>query len=183
MTLPAPSKEVLAFIRGYTSADRWRIQFDWNGKHGKEFSDPNMEFRNAVVSALGEFDVPAPLELVRDVYDEETSCSREAWCAYPRLWVLGQTLLTQGQENCVLDYFRGKVKSFDTEIACGGIELPRELAIRLASHLEAIAANGGEDRELCLYGAQYLRELADPPPPKIPSPPISAARKTWWRFW
>jgi hypothetical protein len=147
--------DVAAFIASYSIGDESRICFDWNGKHGDEFEDRNMEFRESVREAVLDDVSSAPIELVRDLFRAETQCSREAWGIVKGVGILAEELLRRGGLACLDDYLEGKFQSFDA--SCGSafeFDLPLARAMlgavreRLASMPDSAKAplwRSGED--------------------------------------
>ncbi len=84
---------LMQFADNYTSVDFNKIKFDWNGKHGNDFHDNNIEFR----IQLTEFLIPklntVRLELIRDIYLEEGKASEETFGVYKNFNLLAQELL------------------------------------------------------------------------------------------
>ncbi len=106
-----------AFIRNYKGTDFDRIRFDWNGKHGDELRDPNMEFRIGVCEyVVKDFSVASD-RLIRDLYLELSKSSKETWGVYRNYHLFAQELLDRGVTKYLLDYLNGAAQSFDTTLA------------------------------------------------------------------
>jgi hypothetical protein len=112
------SQETADFIARYgDSSSRERIRFDWNKKHGNEFSDTNSSFRRQVAEAVLAASGQAPLNLICDLFEAEALCSKEAWCISLSFAPLGGLLLTRGG-IAVLDLFAANCcASFDSYTA------------------------------------------------------------------
>lgn len=102
------------FAKNYTPNQRDRIRFAWNGKHAGEFHDDNQDFRQAVVSAVLADPAEAPIDLVRDLLEEDALWSHGAWCApetYPDLLTV---LLRRGGPAVLPDFASAMSATFDT---------------------------------------------------------------------
>lgn len=152
--------EVKSFIESYSSEEKERIAFLWNGKHAEELADSNFELRNAVIDAIANHNTEASTALISDLFDEETSFSVEAWGAVDELLPLAEKLLLQGGTDSVLTFIRCKWKSFDTEMACAGIEIPESLRLELQEFCRYKAGTAGSDAAQYALGAQYFASLA-----------------------
>jgi hypothetical protein len=108
--------DIAAFIANYTAADEPRIRFDWNGKHGDDCVDRNMDFRDEVREAVVQDIAAAPLALIRDLFRAETQFSREAWCIAEDVGVLAESLLRRGGVDYLDDFLEGKFQSFDASL-------------------------------------------------------------------
>ena len=147
--------EVEAFIGDYQSArDRGRIAFAWNGQHADGFRDANAAFRRQVVRAVVADVRAAPVELVRDLYDAETSWAKEAWCVNAEaVRTLAEELLTRGGATFVEDYLAGKVgRGMDASMSAY-FDCPRQLAEQLLAEVEARLAAGAEGERKALLDA------------------------------
>ena len=71
-----------SFIAAYTPADRDRIAFASNGKIGSELRDDNRTFRTEIAKSLIQSPEIANDDLIRDLYDAETSYSKAAFGVY-----------------------------------------------------------------------------------------------------
>ncbi|MGC1549483.1 MAG: hypothetical protein WA777_13235 [Rhodanobacter sp.] len=152
--------EVRDFISSYTTDQRSRIAFQWNGKHSAELEDLNLKFREAVIDAIANQEEPAPTTLLSDIFEEETSFSVEAWGARDELSVLASQLLSKGGTDSVLTFVRCKWKSFDTEMACAGIDLSEPLRQKLHQFCQSQAGIAGPNQPQYELGAKYFGGLA-----------------------
>src|SRR6185369_17804322 len=92
------------FVRDYDEGQRQRIEFAWNGKHASEFQDANQEFRSKAVSFVCENSGQGSLELLRDLFIEESKWSVHAWGAPLTFANLGALLLTRGGVHYLPDF-------------------------------------------------------------------------------
>ena len=92
------------FIVNYSPGDEARVGFAWNGKHGTEFRDGNLEFRQAVLGEVLDRPEGVPAGLLRDLFRAETECAREAWGVSGRIGELALLLLTVGGPDYIVDY-------------------------------------------------------------------------------
>lgn len=76
------STEFKSFAENYSKSDFDRIKFEWNGKHGDEFADPNYEFRNHLCEAIKDNFSEYSLDLIKDLYIEQAKCANETWSVY-----------------------------------------------------------------------------------------------------
>lgn len=136
--------EIVEFTRTYTSNQRPRIEFAWNGKHAADLCDANRDFRSSVDSFICEDPGQAQIELIRDLFIEESKWSIEAWCApftFPRL---GELLLTRGGADYLTDFLQGCFASFDTLGACHQMKIDPVVIAPLIRELEQ-RINGAPD--------------------------------------
>lgn len=74
--------EIEKFIKEYSNSNFDKIKFDWNGKHGYELEDPNMDFRMKVCEFLkSDFSIVSD-KLILDLYQELSRSSKETWGIY-----------------------------------------------------------------------------------------------------
>jgi hypothetical protein len=144
-------------VSGYSSVDRGRIDYAWNGKHADQFVDAHQQARWEVVSyCLGEpGNVPA--ELLEHLFLADAAWTREAWGSPPHFAALGALLLQRGGEAAVETFATGLSASFDTFGACHEIRLSPELAVRLSAVARERAAFATDERlRTCLESAAEL---------------------------
>jgi hypothetical protein len=115
--------EIEKFIIEYSNSDFEKIKFDWNGKHGDDLEDPNMDFRMKVCEYLiQDFSIAAD-KLILDLYQELSKSSKETWGVYRSYHLFAQEVLNRGRTKYLLNYLQGASQSFDTSLASGRIEL------------------------------------------------------------
>lgn len=118
--------ETQKFIKEYSKSDFDKIKFDWNGKHGDDLKDPNMDFRMQVCEYLiMDFSI-APDNLILDLYQELSKSSKETWGVYRSYHLFAQEILNRGKTKYLLNYLQGASQSFDTLLASGRIELTND---------------------------------------------------------
>lgn len=118
--------KIKKFIKEYSNSDFARIKFDWNGKHGGDLEDPNMDFRMEVCEFLIKDFSIANDELVLDLYQELSKSSKETWGVYRSYHLFAQEILNRGRTKYLLNYLKGASQSFDTRLARGRINLTNE---------------------------------------------------------
>jgi len=115
--------EIEKFIKEYSSLDFDKIKFDWNGKHGDDLKDPNMDFRMKVCEFLkNDFSIASD-KLILDLYQELSRSSKETWGVYNSYHLFAQEILNRGKTKYLLEYLKGASQSFDTTVASGRIQL------------------------------------------------------------
>jgi hypothetical protein len=118
--------EIEKFIKEYSKSDFDKIKFDWNGKHGDELKDPNMDFRMEVCEYLIKDFSVASNNLILDLYQELSISSKETWGVYRSYHLFAQEILNRGKTKYLLNYLQGASQSFDTSLASGRIELTKD---------------------------------------------------------
>jgi hypothetical protein len=118
--------EIEKFIKEYSKSDFDKIKFDWNGKHGDELKDPNMDFRMEVCEYLIKDFSVASDNLILDLYQELSKSSKETWGVYRSYHLFAQEILNRGKTKYLLNYLQGASQSFDTSLASGRIELTND---------------------------------------------------------
>lgn len=128
-------RELQAFADNYTSDDFLRIMSDWNGKYGSEFYDVNHQFR----IQLAQFLIPqidkVNIELVRDIYIEETKISEATFCIYTNIHIYAQELLRRDWKRYLLDYLQGASYNMDSYLGTSRIEIPKEIAEQIVDYI------------------------------------------------
>lgn len=114
------------FITEYSNSDFERIKFDWNGKHGDDLEDPNMDFRMELCEFLIKDFSIANDKLILDLYQELSKSSKETWGVYRSYHLFAQEILNRGRTKYLLNYLKGASQSFDTGLASGRINLTNE---------------------------------------------------------
>jgi hypothetical protein len=111
--------DIRAFITSYSENDSGQIAFAWNGQHGKDLQDRNLNFRRQVLEEVLRDPDVVPIPLVCEIFEAETCFAKEAWGVDMRIGRLAEILLTRGGPSFVEDFFRGKYRSQDTYMATG----------------------------------------------------------------
>ena len=106
-----PNEE--SFIAAYSPAARHRIAFASNGKFGTELRDDNRTFRTEIAKSLIQSPESANDDLIRDLYDAETSYSKASFGVnHQFVSCLASQLLERGGEINISHYlacvFRGQ---------------------------------------------------------------------------
>lgn len=135
------------FIEGYSKSNFEKIKFDWNGKHGNELEDFNLEFRMNVCEYLCKNFSIASDELILDLYQELSASAKEMWSIYNKYHLFAQEVLNRGKTKYLLEYAKGATQSFDTILASGNISLEeyeRQEMIDFA--IEQMKSNSNENQ-------------------------------------
>ncbi|MCA9319513.1 MAG: hypothetical protein KDB53_02200 [Planctomycetes bacterium] len=146
-------------VENFTGEDAHLLCFAWNGEHGDQFIDKNVELRREVLDHVLNSADAAPIDLLRCVFEAETRYSREAWSVHRDIHLLGEALLRAGEERVVLEFLRGKSRSFDTHLGCARSRVDPELAHRLAVFCRGVFASDGASTD-----------IAQGPPSRAPGP-------------
>jgi hypothetical protein len=105
------------FADQYTRSRYEEIRFAWNGKHANEFQDANIIFRSDLCRYLIPILDQVNLLLIRDLFEAESSCAKEAWGINSYYHSLGKQLITRGRSVYLFDFLEGVRQSFDTYLA------------------------------------------------------------------
>ena len=131
------------FIAGYTDADRHRIEFASNGKVGPELRDENRTFRTEIAKAFIRAPEITNDELIRDLYDAETSYSKAFFAVYHQfVSCLATQLLERGGEKNISHYLACVFRGQDAYFSSQCVELTpnaRNTAIATIDHLIELA--------------------------------------------
>lgn len=138
--------DIEQFVRGYGPGQRRRIEFAWNGKHASEFHDANQEFRSNVVAFVCENSGQGSVELLRDLFIEESKWSVQAWCAPFTFANLGALLLNRGGTDYLSDFLDGFNASFDTFGACHQMDLDPIVASSLVRQVQQQLNEASDER-------------------------------------
>jgi hypothetical protein len=138
--------EIEEFVRTYDGSQKNAIEFSWNNKHAAEFFDSNQDFRSKVVAFICEDPGRSSIELIRDLFIEESKWSVQAWCAPFTFADLGALLLSRGGPDHLSDFLDGFSASFDTFGACHGMNLDPLIIASLLRSLEQSLSETTEER-------------------------------------
>tara|TARA_Y100001954_G_C15281727_1_gene347040 strand:+ start:16 stop:504 length:489 start_codon:yes stop_codon:yes gene_type:complete len=127
------------FAKHYSKDQFEKIKFNWNGKHGDEFSDTNNDFRKHLCESIKDNLQDYSLDLITDLYLEESKCAKETFGVYLSFGKLAEALLIKGGIQSYLNYVEGAGKSMDTYISSGNMDLPKKLLEELIQYLESEA--------------------------------------------
>lgn len=148
---PMDKDDIAGFIRAYSSNDRAKIAFAWNGKEGEGWADGNAEFRTEIGLYLLEDTLRAPGELLRDLLLAEADFCRESYGATDLLADLGVLLLEQGGAAYVEAFFQAKQQSFDTDCSLTAYGISDEALQALVADLKTRLAAEPEHDALEYY--------------------------------
>lgn len=154
--------EFQRFSDNYSPDDFDKIKFEWNGKHGEDFSDINYNFR----TQLSEYLIPnlknTKIELIRDLFIEHSKCAKETWGVYNNFHLFAQELLTRGKVKYFNDYMVGALRSMDTYLSSGKVEINKELARELLDYInnKIEKTNDDSERKLCSIFKERFEWLA-----------------------
>lgn len=148
--------EIEKFIKEYSISDFDKIKFDWNGKHGDELKDPNMDFRMEVCEYLIKDFSLASDNLILDLYQEMSKSSKETWGVYRSYHLFAQEILNRGKTKYLLNYLQGASQSFDTSLASGRIELTNDEKKEILDFVDKQISNGtnSENRKYFEFAQQ-----------------------------
>lgn len=119
---------IQTFIDNYSSETFDKIKFDWNGKHGDELIDNNLEFRLKLLEHISSDIKDINIILIRDLYIELSKFGKEGFGAPKYFNILAEELLKRDYKEYLKDYIEGASKSMDTYLYSGRINIPTELA-------------------------------------------------------
>ncbi len=105
------NKKLQGFADKYTAGDFERIRLKGNGRRGKYFKDSNSDFRIKLCEHLVSQINTVNIELVRDLYVEETKWSGKSNKVYWNLYLYAQELLRRDWRSYLMDYLRGGTTS------------------------------------------------------------------------
>ncbi|MDF1663108.1 MAG: hypothetical protein P1V97_15140 [Planctomycetota bacterium] len=153
--------DIRKFVLDYTQErDHTKIKFAWNGRHAQEFRASNIEFRNQVTSSICEDFREVSLQLIMDLFEETSKCSKEAWGSFPRYGELCGHLLRVGKVHSFPHAFHWRSVCMDTWMTSETPSLLIEEIDELRRDLPAIFADGNihyESSEVSLDKAlEYL---------------------------
>ncbi|AKG23723.1 hypothetical protein [Calothrix sp. 336/3] len=123
--------EPLELIAIYDSSLRELIAFNWSEVYAPESSDANIKFRHAVIQAVIANPENVPLELLRDLFDEETRFAAEVGGTNPILRPLTLLMLKAGGSKYLREFLEYRERSMDVACATSEIIFPRELSQQL----------------------------------------------------
>lgn len=114
---------VSEFIDKYTQANRDRIIFAWNQKHGEEFNDSNFQFRQKVIDGVIAAPERANINLLRNLFEAEARWSKEAWCVCDGFAQVGTLMLKRGGIDSLDHFLLWFSNSFDAFSECHTMQL------------------------------------------------------------
>jgi hypothetical protein len=152
------------FIRNYSSSDRERVRFDWNGAPGPDLIDRNHDFRKAILAAVLVDPDRCPVDLLADLFTAETAYSKEAWGIDPRVRDVAKALLQRVGHAQVEVFVRGSRQGFDAHLACATVDINPELRAALVRHCEQMAttADTADTRRFWTGGVELLSGRSRP---------------------
>lgn len=135
-----------SFIADYTPADRDRIAFACNGKVGSELHDENRAFRTEVAKSLIQSPETASDDLIRDLYDAETSYSKAAFGVYHQFMsCLATQLLERGGEKNISHYLACVFRGQDAYLLSQCVTLSPDARVRAIATVDGIIERAGTD--------------------------------------
>ncbi len=153
--------EICDFINKFEPLDVPRIAFAWNGKHGADLKDSNLDFRRAVVNEVLANPNGASVQLLCALVDVETAFAKEAWGT--SLWVhnLAEQMLIKGGPGVVSDFLTFWYRGMDAHCELSRVSIPAEVARRCEAFCSENLATATSDRERVLYneGARFFGAL------------------------
>jgi hypothetical protein len=145
-----------SFIAAYSPADRHRIAFASNGKVGSELRDDNRTFRTEIAKYLIQFPETANDDLIRDLYDAETSYSQAAFGVYHQfVSCLATQLLERGGERNISHYLACVFRGQDAYLSSQCVTLTQDARLRAIATVDGIIERAGTD------APQYYARIRD----------------------
>lgn len=137
---------VESFIADYTPADRDRLAFASNGKVGSELRDENRNFRTEIAKSLIQSPDTASDDLIRDLYDAETSYSKAAFGVYHQfVSCLATQLLERGGEKNISHYLACVFRGQDAYLSSQCVTLTPDARLRAIATVDGIIDRAGTD--------------------------------------
>jgi len=151
------------FITRFGPSHAPRVAFAWNGKHGADLRDSNLEFRRAVVKEVLAQLEAAPPELLHALVDAETALAAEAWGT--NLWVhtLAEQMLIRGGASMVPDFLRFRTRGMDAHCELSRVSLPRGVAAEYEAFCvgRLAATDVPGEAKLFMEGVRFFRSVAE----------------------
>ena len=113
------------FAENYSESDFEKIKFDWNGKHGNDFSDPNMEFRMKLCEFIKSNFALCSDQLIINLYLQLSRSAKETFGVYLGYHLFANELLERGGTEYFDIYIEGASQSMDTGIMRGRLDLSK----------------------------------------------------------
>jgi hypothetical protein len=140
-------QEFQTFADNYSQADFERIRYNWNGKYGEEFHDPNDDFRMNLCQFLIPQIDKVKIELVRDLFVEVTKTSEATFGIYINIHIYAQELLRRDWKKYLMDYMQGGTYGMDSYLGIGRIEIGRETAQQILDYMKDTLQTTKDDNE------------------------------------
>lgn len=137
---------LIQFAKAYSRTDFDRIKFDWNGKHGDDFEDANMDFRMQLCEVLKDDLSLVSDALLIDLYGELSKSSKETWSVYNSYHLFANEILLRGGIDYFDIYVEGASKSMDTFMSSGVLNLPYSRIVEILNHIKSSLL---EDEKTC----------------------------------
>ena len=149
------------FIDNYTESDFDKIKFKWNGKSGDEFYDDNYYFRINLTEYFISDIENVNSDLIRDLYNEMTKCSKPTFGIYNKIHILGQEMLKRDWRKYILDYMIGGTYGMDSYLGTGRINIDQTIAKEIYEYLKIYLKKTDDENikslsELNLKRFEYL---------------------------
>lgn len=116
-------QELRKFAENYSKSDFEQIKFDWKGKHGDDFRDPNMDFRMKLCELIKSDLSPYSDQLIIDLYLELSKSAKETFGVYLSYHLFANELLKRGGTKYFDIYLEGASQSMDTGLMSGRLDL------------------------------------------------------------
>jgi hypothetical protein len=141
------------FITTYTPADCHRIAFASNGKFGSELRDDNRMFRTEIAKSLIQCPKIANDDLIRDLYDAETSYSKDSFGVYHQfVSCLASQLLERGGEINISHYLACVFRGQDAYFSSQCVSLTKEARYRAIATIDFLIERSNGDVPLYYQG-------------------------------
>lgn len=150
------------YVRDYDRADPSRIRFAWNGRHGDQFEDANVAFRQRVLEVVLARGADAPIGLVEALFAAETEYAEQAWCVDLRVRELSQRLLDHGGRRAIETWLRGAYRCQDAFLTSARVRVPADRWLELARAAREWAANSAtpDEQQFWRHGADEFERRA-----------------------
>jgi len=150
-------EELIEFAKSYESENFSQIKFDWNGKHGDDFSDPNYDFRMQLCEAIKDDFSNCSDQLILDLYAELSKSAKETFGVYNSFHLFANELLERGGVKYFDEYVEGASKSMDTGLSSGRLELTKTRVDEILTHIKNKIKNHDNPAEIKGYDYMLKR--------------------------
>ena len=135
-------EQLKTFALNYTEEHFSKIRFDWNGKHGEEFEDPNYDFRMKLCEAIKDDLKPYPDPLIIDLYSQLAESSPATFGIYMSFHLFANELLLRGGSRYFPVYQEGAQKSMDAGMMSSRLDLLEEVLDEILTYIHSEAEKG-----------------------------------------
>ena len=151
------TRELIEFAKDYSSDQFDKIKFNWNGKHGDDFVDPNYDFRMQLCEAIKDDFSDCPDQLIVDLYIELAKSAKETFGVYNSFHLFANELLERGGIKYFDTYIEGASQSMDTGLSSGRLNLSKSRIIEILNHIKQKMNDSNENDNLRGYDYMLKR--------------------------